>query len=212
MSVFAGRNLRCVRGERAVFDGVDFAMDAGDALLLTGANGSGKSSLLRLMTGLLRPAKGTILWRDAPIADDPDDHRLRLAFVGHLDAVKPALTAAENLAFWTGLAGQAAAGSVTAALDAFGIRALAEVPCRFLSAGQKRRVALARLCVRPAALWLLDEPATALDAAAQARLGEAVARHRAGGGLVVAATHSDLDWGDARSLDLGAGAWMRAAS
>ena len=212
MSVFAGRNLRCVRGERAVFDGVDFALGAGEALLLTGANGSGKSSLLRLMTGLLRPAKGTILWRDAPVADDPDAHRLRLAYVGHLDAVKPALTAAENLAFWAGLAGQAAAGPVTAALDAFGIRALADVPCRFLSAGQKRRVALARLCVRPAALWLLDEPATALDAAAQARLGEAVARHRAGGGLVVAATHSDLGLGDARSLDLGAGTWMRAAS
>lgn len=212
MSLFAGRELRCVRGERAIFDGVDFALDRGEALLLTGANGSGKSSLLRLMTGLLRPAGGVLLWQDASIAEDPDAHRTRLAYVGHLDALKPVLTAAENLAFWTGLSGQAAVRPVDAALDAFGIRALAAVPCRFLSAGQKRRVALARLCVRPAELWLLDEPATALDAGAQARLGEIVARHRAGGGLVVAATHADLGFGGARTLDLGAGAWMRAAS
>ncbi|MEE8535704.1 MAG: ATP-binding cassette domain-containing protein, partial [Kiloniellales bacterium] len=105
MSLFEGRDLLCIRGERRVFAGLDFTVPAAGALLLTGANGSGKSSLLRLMAGLLRPAQGTLRWADQAISADPEAHRARLHFLGHANAVKPVLTTAENLSFWAGLAG-----------------------------------------------------------------------------------------------------------
>ena len=201
-SLFSGRALRCVRGERLVFDRLDFDLPAAGALLLTGPNGSGKSSLLRLMTGLLKAAAGDILWQGKAIGDDLEAHHGRLHYVGHADALKAVLTASENLAFWTGLAGTVEAGAVRRGLDALGIAALADLPCRFLSAGQKRRVGLARLAARPARLWLLDEPTTALDQGAIDRLRHLIAEHRAGGGMVVAATHSDLGLADAQVLDL----------
>ncbi|MFQ5773065.1 MAG: heme ABC exporter ATP-binding protein CcmA [Kiloniellaceae bacterium] len=192
MSLFEGRDLLCVRGERRVFAGLDFALPAGGALVLTGPNGSGKSSLLRLMAGLLKPAAGALLWGGEEIAENPDAHRARLHYLGHLDAVKPVLTATENLRFW-GAVGGGAAAEVGRALDGFGLGALAEVPGRMLSAGQKRRLALARLLAAPAELWLLDEPSVGLDRDSLARLGAAIAAHRAGGGRVVAATHAPLD-------------------
>ncbi|MCH6588539.1 MAG: ATP-binding cassette domain-containing protein [Proteobacteria bacterium] len=109
MSLFEGRDLLCVRGERRVFEGLSFALAAGGLLVLTGPNGSGKSSLLRIMAGLLRPAAGALLWDGAPVRDDPDAHAARLQYLGHLDAVKPVLSAAENLTFWAGLHGSGAA-------------------------------------------------------------------------------------------------------
>jgi len=201
MSRFAGAALTCRRGERLVFAGLDFALGPGEALLLTGPNGSGKSSLLRLMAGLLPPAAGTLTWDGAPIAADPEAHRARLRFVGHLDAVKPVLSAAENLAFWAGLGG-AAPDAVNQALDRLGLDRLADLPARLLSAGQKRRLALARLLLAPAALWLLDEPTVGLDEAALARFAEALAAHRAAGGRVVAATHTPLALPGAAALAL----------
>ncbi len=206
MSRFAGTDLACIRGERLVFQGLGFALDAGQALVLGGANGSGKSSLLRLLAGLARPAGGTLSWDGASIADDPDAHRARLLYVGHADPLKPALTVAENLAFWAALrAGRRLADSaVVAALDAFAIGRLAGVPGRYLSAGQRRRVNLARLAVSPVALWLLDEPTTALDAAAGESLRALIAAHRARGGMVVASTHSELGLDGARQLNLDA--------
>ena len=201
MHRFEGTSLQCRRGGRVVFEGLDFALDAGGLLLLTGRNAAGKSSLLRLMAGLLAPAAGSLSWDGRPVAEDAEAHRARLRYVGHLDALKPALTAAENLSFWADLWG---GGDPLAALDAFGLRALADQPARFLSAGQKRRANLARLALAPADLWLLDEPATALDAETTERLRQLIARHRDAGGMAVISTHGDLGLPGAISLDLGA--------
>ncbi len=198
MGTFGAENLTCVRGERMVFRALSFRVEAGGALVLRGPNGTGKSSLLRLCAGFIAPAEGQLTWDG--VAVDDDEHRARLAYVGHLDAVKPALSLRENVAFWAALHG----GAVDAALDRFGLAALADVPGRYLSAGQKRRANLARLLVSPATLWLLDEPTTALDAAAVTLLAGVVAEHRARGGMVMAATHTDLGFGTAATLELGA--------
>ena len=202
MADFEGRSLRCRRGGRDVFAGLSFALPPGGALLLTGPNGSGKSSLLRLMAGLLRPADGELLWEDRPIAEAPEAHAARLHYLGHLDAVKPVLSVAENLRFWAALRGGGAA--IDRALDSFALGDLAAVPGRLLSAGQRRRLALARLVAAPAELWLLDEPSVGLDHASVGRLAAAIAEHRASGGRVVVATHTALDLGDPQRLSLDA--------
>ncbi len=203
MSLFAGVELTCVRGERKVFARLNFAFAEGEALVLRGPNGSGKSSLLRLMAGLLKPAAGTITWDGEPVGHDPEAHHRRLHYVGHLDSLKPALTVAENLAFWAGLAdGRVDPGNVKAALARFGLDHLSDVPARLLSAGQRRRLALARALATPAPLWLLDEPTVALDAESVAALERALGEHRAGGGMVVAATHAKLNLGKVAELDL----------
>ena len=153
-------------------------MAAGGALLLTGPNGSGKSTLLRLLAGLLRPAAGTLTWDGADALADLPAHARRVAYVGHQDAVKPALTAAENLRFAARLDG----GAVGAALATIGLEELADLPARMLSAGQRRRLALARLALSRAPLWLLDEPTLGLDAASVERFGAMLAAHRAAAG------------------------------
>ncbi len=181
--------LAAFRGERLVLDGVSLAVPPGAALLLLGPNGSGKSTLLRLLAGLKRPDAGAIAWCDA--LPSP------VAYLAHADAIKPGLTAAENLRF-------AAAGQpIGPALAALGLAALAELPARMLSAGQRRRLALARLPLSRAPLWLLDEPTLGLDAASLALLATLLAAHRAGGGGVVAATHQDLALPGAAVLRLG---------
>jgi heme exporter protein A len=199
---FAAENLACIRGERPVFSGLDFTLESGGALLLHGPNGSGKSSLLRILAGFLRPVDGRLTWNGAPIGDAPEAHRGRLHFVGHLDAVKPTLTVAENLLFWARLRSHPqAAGDALAHL---GLEALADVPGRFLSAGQRRRAALARLFATPAPLWLLDEPTVTLDADATGRLEDVVRAHRAAGGMVVVATHTEFGLEHATRVDMGA--------
>jgi heme exporter protein A len=200
--VLQAEGVGAFRGERLVLRGVSFTLAVGGALLLTGANGSGKSTLLRLLAGLGRPAAGRVLWRGQDVLADVAAHAARVAYVGHQDAVKPGLTAAENLAF----AARVGGGSVAEGLAAFGIAALADLPARMLSAGQRRRLALARLGVTQAPLWLLDEPTLGLDEAAVARFGTLLARHREGGGIVVAATHLPLPMTDAAELRLVAGA------
>lgn len=185
-----------------MFERVSFTLAAGDALVLRGPNGSGKSSLLRLLAGFLRPAAGDLAWSDAAIAADPPAHRGRLHYVGHADGIKPALSVRENLAFAAALAGSSDRG-IEDALHGFGLTDLAEVPCLLLSAGQKRRAALARLLAVPRPLWLLDEPGVGLDAANRARLEQAVAGHRAGGGIAVLASHGDIGITDALVLELG---------
>jgi heme exporter protein A len=200
MADFTGTGLACIRGERTVFQGLNFKLLDGALIELRGANGSGKSSLLRMMAGLIRPVDGRIAWDETPIDAAPDAHRARVAYIGHLDAVKGALTVRENLAFWTGLRGNGPA-DVDTALAAFRIADLADVPARHLSAGQRRRAALARLVACPAPLWLLDEPATALDAQAHAALDHAMAAHLGAGGMVVMATH-EPDRRATQQLDL----------
>jgi heme exporter protein A len=191
-----------VRGGRQVFAGLSFALAPGDVLVLRGPNGSGKSSLLRLLAGFLPPAAGQIAWAGERVALDPAAHRARLHYVGHADAVKGPLTARENLAFAAALSG-APASAAAAGLDGFDLVPLAEVPARYLSAGQKRRLALARLLAVRRPLWLLDEPGVGLDAASRERLEGALALHRAGAGIAVLATHGDVAVEDALTLDLG---------
>ena len=182
MAEFSGEDLVCVRGERTVFANLSFQLTSGGVLILAGPNGAGKSSLLRMMAGLLPPAAGVLAWDGAPVTDDPEAHRRRVRYVAHADAVKSALTVAENLRTWAVLwGGPAAEERGGKALADFGIDRLADVPGRYLSAGQKRRLALARLLVAPAALWLLDEPRAGLDTDAERRLDRAIRTHRDGG-------------------------------
>lgn len=191
---FAGHHLDCIRGERMVFTGLDFAVAPGRALVLEGPNGSGKSSLLRLAAGLLRPAAGTLTWDGKAVHDDPDAHRDRLHYVGHLDAIKPVFTVAENIRFWAGLRRSDGLDTAVAeALETFGIGHLADIPGRLLSAGQKRRANLARIVAAPAPLWLLDEPTNSLDAATTAVVRDLIVRHCDGGGVVMLATHVPLN-------------------
>ena len=193
--------MACIRGERPVFSGVSFRLERGGALALVGPNGAGKSSLLRILAGFLKPAGGTLEWDGAPVDEDWAAHRGRLHYVGHLDAVKPTLTVAENLHGWARFRG--AARAAPEALAALGIADLADVPGRYLSAGQKRRLALARVLATPAPLWLLDEPTVTLDADAAARVDAMIAAHRAGGGMAIVATHGEIALDGAQRLDLG---------
>jgi heme exporter protein A len=204
------RDLACLRGERLVFKGVAFALGAGEALRLTGPNGSGKSSLLRLLAGLGRPAAGTIAWNGADVFADADAHRARLLFLGHQDAVKPWLTVRENLAFWAALH-DAPAERIAPALARVALTAQADLPARFLSQGQRRRLALARFAAIPARLWLLDEPTTGLDDANVATLEALVSEHCAAGGLAVVSTHLALKLPGANALALTGAAKARAA-
>ncbi len=201
---FSGTGIRCVRGERIVFAGLNFAVAAGGALLLSGPNGSGKSSLLRVMAGLLPAASGVLRRDGADIQDDPEVHRASLHYVGHLDAVKPVLSVAENLTFWAGMRSPSkdAVSLVDGALDRFGLAALGDMPARLLSAGQRRRLNLARLVANEAPLWLLDEPTAALDAVSVKAMVECIAVHRAQGGMVVLSTHTDLGIDAAPTLAL----------
>lgn len=203
---FSGRGLSCRRGGRLVFSGLDFDIAPGGALLLLGPNGSGKSSLLRLMAGLTPALAGTLLWGGAP-EEDGACHRARLSYLGHLDAVKPTLSAAENLRFWARLSGRGE-DHVEAALATFDLLPLARMAAKYLSAGQKRRLNLARLLVHAPPLWLLDEPSVALDSHSIATLEGVLARHRAQGGMVALSTHAPLGLGDAAILRLDAFAPM----
>lgn len=193
-------NLACRRGVRTLFAGLGFTLEAGRALIVTGPNGTGKSSLLRILAGLARPEAGLLRLEGAP---EPEDFTEETHYLGHLDAHKGALSAQENLAFWRAMLGRPAL-TVGEAMEAVGLGGLERLPVAVLSAGQKRRLALARLLVAQRPLWLLDEPTTALDAAAQARFAELARAHVAAGGLIVAATHAPLDFGPCDGLDLGA--------
>jgi heme exporter protein A len=200
--------LACQRGDRLLFEAMGFALMQGDLLLLTGPNGSGKSSLLRLLAGLNAPAAGGIFWQGRAIAEDATAHRQRLRFLTHLDGVKPALTVLENLAFWAALMGGPAAAA-RSALPAFDLERIADLPARFLSAGQRRRLALSRLALMPTALWLLDEPSTSLDSEGSERLLAAIAAHRTEGGIAIVATHDRLALKPTQELRLAGGGAAR---
>jgi heme exporter protein A len=196
-----GENLACRRGERLVFEGLEFRLAAAGALVLTGPNGSGKSSLLRLLATLLMPAAGRLLWGGLPVEEDPAGYRNAIHYVGHLDGVKLALSPREMLGFWAALRG-VGRPAIDAALAAFGIEPIADWPCRWLSSGQRRRLTLARPVAAPAPVWLLDEPNAGLDADGEMRLAAAIASHRASGGRVALATHQPTGLPDAAMLSL----------
>lgn len=195
----AGSDVTCVRGGREVFAALDFAVDGGEALAVTGRNGAGKSSLLRLIAGLLAAARGTI---DLQGGDGDLSLVEQCHFLGHRDAIKPSLTVEENLQFWRDFLGGGSGEPVAASLDATGIGQLAGLPASFLSAGQRRRLGLARLVAVKRPVWLLDEPTSALDTQAQALLSGLMTEHLRSGGLIVAATHDALGI-SARELRIG---------
>lgn len=180
--------LACRRGGRDVFAGVDFSLAAGQALEVTGRNGAGKSSLLRIVAGFLRPAGGRLQLEggnpELTIAEQAH-------YLGHQDAVKPSLSVAENLHFWAGFFGGGSI-KVEEALGAVGLSSIADLPAAYLSAGQRRRLSIARLLAVKRPIWLLDEAASTLDAAGRERLTSFMQSHLAGGGLILAATHGAL--------------------
>jgi heme exporter protein A len=189
-------NIACERGGRLLFSGLSFALAPGELLALTGANGAGKTSLLRLIAGLAEPDTGTIELngRHEDLSVGQHSH-----FVAHREAIKLVLTVRENLTFWGDYLG---GGDVDLALASFDLESLADYPAQLLSAGQRRRLALSRLCLVKRVLWLLDEPATGLDTRSQERLAGAIANHLAKGGLAIAATHGALGLEPQRNLHL----------
>ena len=195
----AGNNLACIRGGRAVFTQLNFSVAEGEALLVTGRNGAGKSSLLRVIAGLVRLAEGKL----SLDGGDPEASiGEQVHYLGHQDALKPALSVAENLRFWAAYLGNAA-GDVEAALAAVALAPLAGLPAAYLSAGQRRRLSIARLVAVKRPIWLLDEPTSALDAASQARLTGLMRDHLAGGGMIVAATHGPIGLEAPREMRMG---------
>jgi len=191
-------NLTLERGGRRLFARLSFEASAGEALVVTGPNGAGKSSLLRGLSGFLGFATGSVRFQGGAAEASLQE---QTHYLGHADALKAALTAAENLEFWASMLGGTGA-QVMPALTLLGLPHVADFPVRALSAGQKRRVALARLLVAPRPLWLLDEPTTALDAAAQGLFAGVMSAHLEGGGIIVAATHAPLGLEGAKSVKL----------
>ena len=185
--------LAAQRGDARLFDGVDFSLQAGEALVVSGCNGSGKTTLLRIVAGLTTPAEGEIRWRGESTSTFDPRLRAAVAFNGHASALKDELTAEENLDAWIALDGpRAARESLAGALDAVALLKQRRLPVRVLSQGQRRRVGLARLALVRRAVWILDEPLTALDADGASMLGALLDAHLAQGGLCIAASHQPL--------------------
>jgi len=201
-------DLQCVRGERSLFSGLEFRLREGELLRIAGANGSGKTSLLRILCGLLAPAHGSVRWHGEDIRRLREEFWGRLVYIGHANAIKDDLTATENLAIACALGGyKVGTAALHAALDQLGIGGSAHRPARVLSQGQRRRVALARLALSgQSPLWILDEPFTALDASAVEIVQALIGSHVARGAAVVYTTHVELEIAAAVSLrvDLGA--------
>ena len=194
-----GSDLACVRGGREVFRGLALTVEAGEALVVTGPNGAGKSSLLRMVAGLVRPQQGQLELKGGDPELSISEH---VHYLGHQDALKPSLSVRENLAFWAALLGGGGEKSEVA-LAAVGLDGLAPLPAAYLSAGQRRRLAVARLIAVERPIWLLDEPTSTLDAAAQIMLADLMRAHLAGRGLILVASHGPIGLDGVKELRLG---------
>ena len=194
ISSLTAEKLACTRGDRKLFDGLSFRVSAGQALAVEGANGAGKTSLLRMIAGFLAPAAGRLALKSAQTEiTDAEERGKAIGWLGHHDGLKPQLTVREQLDFFARLYGRQ---PDTGALERVGLARQAELPCRYLSAGQRRRLALARLLVSERPLWLLDEPFAALDTSGQALVAQLMTRHCGHGGIIIAATHDPLGLGN----------------
>jgi heme exporter protein A len=197
------RELTCLRGERTLFSGLDLSISAGQCLHVRGENGVGKTSLLRILTGLSRPEFGEVLWANQSIAIDPLAYHRELLFLGHRDALKEDLSAVENLMMYAALdAVSLPYEKALASLWRFGLRGRENLPVHCLSAGQKRRLLMARMLTRQAKLWILDEPFNALDFQAVNELQDLIAEHLAGNGLVVLTSHQAVSLPNVQVLEL----------
>ncbi|WP_040262348.1 cytochrome c biogenesis heme-transporting ATPase CcmA [Pseudomonas massiliensis] len=197
-----GHALVCERDERMLFDGLNLSVRSGEMLKITGANGAGKTSLLRVLVGLMTPTAGEVRFNGQPLPRALPDLARHLLWLGHAPALKLSLTPLENLSWLCALGAPANRIAIHAALATVGLAGYEDQPCQRLSAGQRRRVALARLYLAPAPLWLLDEPFTALDAASVAALEAHLQRHCEEGGAVVLTSHHELSRMPARYREL----------
>jgi heme exporter protein A len=201
--VLEARGLRCVRGERELFSDLHLRIESGNCLHVRGENGVGKTSLLRLLTGLSKPESGEVLWGDEPIGLDPIAYHRELLFLGHRDALKEDLTALENLQMYAALDDVSLSQEeALATLCRFGLRGRENLPVNCLSAGQKRRILMARMLTRQAKLWILDEPFNALDIQAVHELQNLIVEHLAAGGLVVLTSHQEVGIPNMQVLEL----------
>lgn len=194
--------LACVRGDITLFESLDFAVAAGEVLQVQGANGTGKTSLLRLLCGLSPPASGTIRWNGVAIGEQSEAYRSAVSYIGHRRGVSEEFSPLENLEFACALQRPATTGACRDALTTLGLGERLHTPARLLSAGQVQRTALARLILSEASIWLLDEPFTALDSGGRAQIEQLLSQHAARGGLSVVATHQvmELDTPRVRTL------------
>ena len=199
--------LACERDWRMLFENLELRVTAGDMLQISGPNGSGKTSLLRLLSGLMQPTSGDVLFDGQPLGQQKAQLAHNLLWIGHAAGIKDLLTAVENLTWLCALHTGADTQAIWQALDAVGLRGFEDVPCHTLSAGQKRRVALARLYLPGPALWILDEPFTALDKQGVTQLEQHLAEHCERGGAVVLTTHHTLSRVPARYQDIDLGQW-----
>jgi heme exporter protein A len=201
--MFTATALACSRGERRLFDGLDFHLEPGEWLHVKGENGAGKTTLLRTLVGLSPADEGDVRWRGIDIHDQADDYRRAFVYLGHQSGVKDELTPLENLRLALALDGvEADETQLLAALLHIGLRGREDLPSRVLSAGQKRRVLLARLLLRPAELWVLDEPLNALDTAGIALLCDMIDRHLDAGGVAVLTSHQPMPLARGKELAL----------
>jgi heme exporter protein A len=207
MPLLSAHSLSCERDDRCLFSELDFAVNTGDILQIEGPNGSGKTTLLRILAGLAGDYSGKLFWHDQPLHPEDSQYCRQMLYFGHQGAVKGALTAEENLQWMAQMHGDGQVSQVQlyAALEQVGLRGFEDVPVHTLSAGQKRRVALARLFLAWTPLWLLDEPFTALDKQGVAALEKVIVQHADQGGTVLLTTHHKLDIPDERLMILSLG-------
>lgn len=202
-AVLEARQITCVRGDRALFSGLDLQLFAGQCLHIRGENGVGKTSLLRLLTGLASPESGEVLWCGHPIKEQASEYQSKLLFLGHRDALKEDLSAIENLRMYAAIDGIALSEQdAFASLWRFGLKGREDLPVNCLSAGQKKRVLMARMLTRRAQIWILDEPFNALDTHAVGELQDLIVEHLQGNGLAVLTSHQPLAISGLRVLDL----------